>query len=92
MEIQLNIINQEIKKIGRKIHRGKKNTTNFGTNQKIEIYGIEIEKVDKYKYLGQTIAMEDRTSYEAQFRLHAGWSVFSRYSFTHLFEHFEQIT
>ena len=80
MEIQLNTINQESKKIGLKIHRGKtKFMTNFETNQKIEIDGIEIEKVYEYKYLGQTIAMEDRTSNEAQLRIKAGWSVFGRY-------------
>ena len=36
--------------------------TNFQTNDIIKIEGIEIEKVDQYKYLGQTLVMEDRTA------------------------------
>ena len=80
MEIQLNILNQESKKIGLKIHRGKtKFMTNYETSQSIKIEGIDIEKVDQYKYLGQTIAMEDRTANEVQLRIKAGWSVFGRY-------------
>ena len=53
--------------------------TNFQTNDIIKIEGIEIEKVDQYKYLGQTIVMEDRTANEIQLRIKAGWSVFGRY-------------
>ena len=65
MEVQLNILNEESKRVGLKIHRGKtKFMTNFATTQKIEIEGIEIEKVEQYKYLGQTIALEDRTANE----------------------------
>ena len=80
MEIQLNILNQESRKIGLKIHRGKtKFMTNYETAQKIEVEGIEIEKVDHYKYLGQTIAMADRTANEAQERIRAGWAVFGKY-------------
>ena len=45
MEIQLNILNQESKKVGLKIHRGKtKFMTNYETSEKIEIDNIEIEK------------------------------------------------
>ena len=80
MGIQLNIINQESKKIGLKIHRGKtKFMTNYKTNEIIEIDNIEIEKVEEYKYLGQTIAIEDRTAYETQLRIKAGWLVFGKY-------------
>ena len=80
MEIQPNIVNQESKKKGLKIHRREtKIVTNFETNQKIEINGIEVEKFDEYKYLGQTIGMEDQTSQKAQLRIHAGWSVFGGY-------------
>ena len=51
---------QESKKIGLKIHRGKtKFITTYKTNEIIEIDNIEIEKVEEYKYLGQTIAKED---------------------------------
>ena len=53
--------------------------TNFQTNDIIKIEGIEIEKVDQYKYLGQTIVMEDRTASEVQLRIKAGWSVSGRY-------------
>ena len=49
------------------------------TTQKIEIEGIEIEKVEHYKYLGQTIALEDRTANEVQLRIKAGWAVFGKY-------------
>ena len=38
--------------------------TNYETSEKIEIENIEIEKVDQYTYLGQTIATEDRTANE----------------------------
>ena len=80
MEVQLNILNEESKKVGLKIHRGKtKFMTNFATTQKIEIEGIEIEKVEQYKYLGQTIALEDRTANEVQLRIKAGWAVFGKY-------------
>ena len=61
--MQLNTLNYESKSIGLKIHRGKTNfMTNLETTDKMKIEGIEIEKVDKYKYLGQTIVMEDRTA------------------------------
>ena len=71
MEVQLNILNEESNKVGLKIHRGQtKFMTNFVTTQKIEIEGIEIEKVEQYKYLGQTIALEDRTANEAQQRMY----------------------
>ena len=52
--------------------------TNFESTDKINIEGKEIEKVDQYKYLGQTIVMEDRTANEVQLRIKAGWSVFGR--------------
>ena len=61
MEIQLNIQNQESNKVG---HKGKTQfMTNYETSEKIEIDNIEIEKVDQYKYLGQTIATEDSTTH-----------------------------
>ena len=53
--------------------------TNFATTQKIEIEGIEIEKVEQYKYLGQTIALEDQTANEVRLRIQAGWAVFGNY-------------
>ena len=50
--------------------------TNFKTTDKIKIEGIEIENVDQYRYLGQTIVMEDRTVNEVQLTIKARWSVF----------------
>ena len=62
MEEQLNMINDESKKIGLKIHRGKtKYMTNFNTNRKIIVENTEIEKVEECRYLGQNIEMKDKT-------------------------------
>ena len=58
----VDLINDESKKIGLKIHRGKtKYMTNFNTNKKIIVENTEIEKVEEYKYLGQNIEMKDKT-------------------------------
>ena len=82
MERQLNMINDESKKIGLKIHRGKtKYMTNFNTNKKILVENTEIEKVDEYKYLGQNIEMRDKTAKEVQKRIRAAWSVFGKYKY-----------
>ena len=43
--------------------------TNYETNEMIEIHNIEIQKLEEYKYLGQTIAIEDRTADETQLRI-----------------------
>ena len=52
MEVQLNILNEESKKVGLKIHSGKtKFIKNFVATQLIEIEDKEIEKVEQYKYL-----------------------------------------
>ena len=62
MEEHLNMINDESKKIGLKIHRGKiKYMTNFNTNKKIIVENTEIEKVEEYRYLGQNIEVIDKT-------------------------------
>ena len=53
--------------------------TNFDTTQKIKMLGNEFEKVEQYKYLGQTIALKDRTRNEVQLRIKAGWTVFGKY-------------
>ena len=80
MEVQLNIIIEKSKKVGLKVHRDKtKFMTNFVTTQKIETECKEIEKVEQYKYIGQTIALEDRTTKEVQLRINAGWAVFAKY-------------
>ncbi|XP_072051533.1 uncharacterized protein [Amphiura filiformis] len=80
MEIQLNGLNSESKKIGLKIHKGKtKFMTNFETNEPIVVETDEIEKVESYKYLGQTVKLEDNTREEVLIRIKAGWSCFGRY-------------
>ena len=50
--------------------------TNLYTTDNIQIDGTEIEKVTNYKYLGQTIAMENRTRQEVSKRMKAGWIAF----------------
>ena len=80
MEKQLNMINEESKKISLKIHRGKtKYMMNFNSKKKIIVDETEIEKVNEYKYLGQTIAMEDTTPNEVKARIRSSWSTFGRY-------------
>ena len=60
MEHQLNTVNEESLKIGFKIHKGKtKFMTNIDTADNIQIKRTEIEKMTNYKYLGQTIAVEN---------------------------------
>ena len=53
--------------------------TNVDKTDNIQINGTEIEKVINYKYLGQTIAMENSTKQEVSIRIKAGWSVFVKY-------------
>ena len=73
MEVQLNSLNKESKKIGLKIHKGKaKFMTNLRTNESIVVENDGIEKVDNYKYLGQTGKMEDNTREEVLIRIKAG--------------------
>ena len=80
MEHQLNNVNEKSLKIGLKIHKGiTKFMTNIDTTDNIQINGTEIEKVTNYKYLGQTIAMENRTKQDVSIRIKAGWSVFGKY-------------
>lgn len=80
MEIHLNRLNTESKKIGLKIHKGKtKFMTNFETDDTIAVENEEIEKVDGYKYLGQTVKMYNNTREEVLIRIRAGWSCFGRY-------------
>ena len=72
--------NEESLKIGLKIHKGKtKFMTSIDTTDNIQINGTEIEKVTNYKYLGQTIAMENSTKQEVSIRIKAGWTVFGKY-------------
>ena len=79
MEHQLITVNEESLKIGLKIHKGKtKFMTNIDTTDNTQINGTEIEKVTNYKYLGQTIGMENSTKQEVSIRIKAGWSVFGK--------------
>ena len=79
-EQQLITVNEESLKTGLKIHKGKtKFMTTIDTTDNIQINGTEIEKVTNYKYLGQTIAMENSTKQEVSIRIKAGWSVFGKY-------------
>ena len=80
MEVQLNELNQGSKKIGLNIHKGKtKYMTNFKSDETIVIENDIIEKVDRYKYLGQTVMMENQTREEVMIRIKAGWSCFGRF-------------
>ena len=79
-EYQLITVNEESLKSGLTIYKRKtKFMTNIDTTDSIQINGTEIEKVTNYKYLGQTIAMENRTKQEVSIRIKAGWSVFGKY-------------
>ncbi|XP_072025375.1 uncharacterized protein [Amphiura filiformis] len=55
------------------------NTLNQGSKKSEDVIVVEddvIEKVDGYKYIGQTVKMEDNTRKEALIRIKAGWSCF----------------
>ena len=53
-------LNKESKKVGLKMHKGKtKYMTNVATDEKIFIEDQEIERVEEYKYLGQTLKLKD---------------------------------
>ncbi|PIK46657.1 endonuclease-reverse transcriptase [Apostichopus japonicus] len=80
MEVHLNNLNIESKKIGLKIHRGKtKYMTNYQSEETIMVEKEEIDKMDRYKYLGQTIMLGEHTREEVLIRIKAGWSCFGRY-------------
>ena len=49
------------------------------TTDNIQIDWTETEKVTYYKYLGQTMAMENRTKREVSIRIKAGWNVLGKY-------------
>ena len=53
--------------------------TNFKSDKTIVIENDIIEKVDRYKYLGQTVMMENQTREEVMIRIKAGWSCFGRF-------------
>ena len=56
--------------------------TNFQSDEIITMITVEndtIEKVDRYKYLGQTVMLNEHTREEVKIRIKAGWSCFGRY-------------
>ena len=80
MEDQLTGLKRESKLIGLTMHKDKtKYMTNFDTEENIEIEGRNLERVSSYKYLGQTLKMEDTTKEEVMLRVKAGWMNFGRY-------------
>jgi hypothetical protein len=77
MEKQLENLNRESRKVGLQMHKGKtKFMTNFKTEETITIEKQQIEKVDAYKYLGQTLKMENTTAEEILLKIKAGWRCF----------------
>ena len=60
MEIHVNSPNSENLKVGLKIHKGKtKYMTNHSDSENILIDQDTIEKVTKFKYLGQTAQLKN---------------------------------
>ena len=49
------------------------------TDETIVIENDGIEEVDRYKYLGQTVIMENQTREEVMIRIKAGWGCFGRF-------------
>ncbi|GFN93010.1 endonuclease-reverse transcriptase [Plakobranchus ocellatus] len=79
MEEQLNVLNNISLESGLKMHKGKtKYMNNFESNKDITIDKEKIEKVESYKYLGQTTYLKDTTKEEVTCRIRAGWSCFGR--------------
>ena len=80
MESQLSSLNKESKSIGLTMHKDKtKYMTNFDTQEEIEIEGRKLGRVKEYKYLGQTLKMEDTTKEEVLLRIKSGWMNFGKY-------------
>ncbi|GFN77097.1 protein sidekick-1 [Plakobranchus ocellatus] len=79
MEEQLNVLNNISLESGLKMHKGKtKYMNNFESNKDITIDKETIEKVESYKYLGQTTYLKETTKEEVTCRIRAGWSCFGR--------------
>ncbi|GFO26778.1 endonuclease-reverse transcriptase [Plakobranchus ocellatus] len=79
MEEQLNVLNNISLESGFKMHKGKtKYMNNFESNKDITIDKEKIEKVESYKYLGQTTYLKDTTKEEVTCRIRAAWSCFER--------------
>jgi len=77
---QLNKINNEGKRVGMKIHKGKtKYMTTQEDNNTVKIENVEIERVDNYKYLGQTFYTKYTHKKTIEERIRQGWSSFGRH-------------
>ena len=87
MEVQLKSLDSESKKIGLKNTQRKKKSLwqNYDTNESIEIENEQIEKVESYKYLGQTVKMLDDTREGVLIRIKADWRCFPGGGGTHIF-------
>ena len=53
--------------------------TNLWADKTIEIENETIKKVDRCKYLGQTVMLDEHTKEEVMIIIKAGWSCFGRY-------------
>ena len=65
MESQMNTLNNISKTVGLKMHKGKtKFMINYPNQDSLYIENEEIEKVEHYKYLGQTTYLKETTKEE----------------------------
>ena len=80
LEDQLNELDEQCRKIGLKMHKGKtKFMTNYNNVRRIKIGEEEIEQVSVYKYLGQEIRTRDSMDHELQNRIQSGWKIYTKY-------------
>ena len=79
LESQMNTLNNISKTIGLKMHKGKtKFMINYPNQDSLCIENEEIEKVEHYKYLGQTTYLRETTKEEIKCRIRTGWSCFEK--------------
>ena len=75
----MNTLNNISKTVGLKMHKGKtKFMINYPNQDSLCIENEEIEKVEHYKYLGQTTYLRETTKEEIKCRIRTGWSCFGR--------------
>ena len=79
IESQMNTLNNISKTVGLKMHKGKtKFMVNYPNQDSLCIENEEIEKVEHYKYLGQTTYLKETTKEEIKCRIRTGWGCFGR--------------
>ena len=79
MESQMNTLNNISKTVGLKMHKGKtKFMINYPNQDSLCIENEEIEKVEHYKYLGQTTYLKETTKEEIKCKIRNGWGCFGR--------------